>query len=214
MKTAVVAGGTGLIGRNLLDLLLDDNRYDKVVSIGRKKIDLTHPKLEQQIVDFDKLDEADLAGDDVFCCLGTTIKKAGTQANFRKVDFNYPHNLAEKTLEDGASSFLLVSSIGADPESKIFYNRIKGETEDVITQFKFKTTHIFRPSILLGARPEFRFGETLGKAAIVVFGPLLFGPFKNYRAVKGSSVAAAMLYFAIQPEQGLFIHESAEIQQY
>lgn len=214
MKTAIVAGGSGLIGSNVLDLLLNDDRYSRVISIGRRKLDISHPKLDQQTVDFDHLENVDLSSDDVFCCLGTTIKKAGSQSNFRKVDFNYPHNVAERARECGASNFLLVSSLGADPKSKIFYNQIKGETEQVITQFQYKKTHIFRPSILLGARSEFRLGETIGKVVMVAFSLLLLGPLKNYKAIKGSTVAAAMLHFANQQEVGLFVHESAELKQY
>jgi uncharacterized protein YbjT (DUF2867 family) len=214
MKTAVIAGSSGLIGRQVLNILLEDEGYSKVISLGRSELGIIHPKLEQRIVDFDHLDQIDLTCDDVFCCLGTTMKKAGSQANFRKVDFNYPHNLAARTLECGAGKFLLVSSLGADPGSNIFYNRIKGETEQVITQLQFQTTHIFRPSILLGHRSEFRLGETIGKVIMMATGLAMIGPLKNYKPVKSSSVAVAMVHFAKQPEEGLFIHESSEVRQY
>jgi len=212
MKTAIIAGSSGLIGGNVLEALLHDDRYSKVVAIGRRKIEISNSKLEQRIVDFDHLGEVDLSGNDIFCCLGTTIKKAGSQANFRQVDFNYPLNLAERSSACGAEHFMLVSSIGADPKSKVFYSRIKGETEEVVSGCQFKAVHIFRPSILLGPRPEFRLGESIGKAVMLGFGFLLTGRFKKYRAIKGSTVASAMIKYANQSEEGIFVYDSAEIQ--
>jgi len=212
MKTAVIAGSSGLIGGILTKLLLEDKRYSKVISLGRRKLDISDPKLEQKIVDFNNLDEVDLACDDVFCGLGTTIKQAGSQANFRKVDFNYPANLAERSQVCGAKRFLLVSSLGADSKSKVFYSKVKGETEAVIAQVGLETVHIFRPSILLGARKEFRMGELLGKAAMKGLGFMMLGRLKKYRAIQASTVAKSMLYYANQPEVGLFIHESNQIQ--
>ena len=212
MKTAVIAGSRGLIGEILTKLLLNDNMYGKVISLGRRKLDISNPKLEQKIVDFNNLDKVELPCDDVFCCLGTTIKKAGSQANFRKVDFNFPANLAERSKASRAKRFLLVSSLGADAKSKVFYSSVKGETEAVIAQTGFETVHIFRPSILLGARKEFRMGELLGKAAMNVLGFMMLGKLKKYRGIQASTVAKSMIYYANQPEMGLFFHESDQIQ--
>src|SRR5688572_23842014 len=124
-KTALIAGATGLVGHQCLRLLLADNRYDKVIAIGRRPVELEHPKLHQKIVDFDTLDQyqPDLNADDVYCCLGTTIKKAGSKSIFFKVDFTYVTKLASLASANGASQFLVVSAMGADAGSSIFYNK-------------------------------------------------------------------------------------------
>ena len=214
MKTALVAGYTGLIGSQLLTILLESSYYDKVIAIGRRSLDIQHPKLIQQKIDFSDIQLDDPNVDDVYCCLGTTMKKAGSKDKFRLVDFNYPVSLASFCLNNGAKQFLLVSSMGADIKSKIFYNQVKGEVENAISKLGYPRLDIFRPSLLLGPRGESRFAEDLGKAGMKLFGFLFIGPLKNYKAIESSRVAKAMLYFAQEEGAGNYFHLSADLQQF
>ncbi|RSD26664.1 oxidoreductase [Mesobacillus subterraneus] len=214
-KTALIAGSTGLIGKELLHFLLNGSEYEKVIAIVRRPLENAHPKLEEKIVDFDRLDQyiESFAVDDVFCCLGTTIKKAKTQEAMWKIDVDYPVAIARLASSQEAKRFLLVSSMNADPNSPIFYSKMKGKLEEEIKQIPFETTAIFRPSLLLGEREEFRFGE---KAAAAIFTkvPFLFaGPFKKYRAIEGKTVASAMYRAAQLNRSGVTIYPSEQIQE-
>jgi len=213
MKTVLIAGPTGLIGKQLLQLLLEDPHYVKVKAISRKPIDIQNSKLENIVLDFDKLADhaAALKADDVFCCLGTTIRIAKTKEAFRKVDFEYPLALAQVSKSQGASQYLLVSALGANKNSGIFYNKVKGEIEDAISHVLFRCTHIFRPSLLLGNRTEQRAGEGAATAFFKIFGFLI--PAK-YKAIDSGKVARAMLTFAKQHDPGFYFHESKELQKY
>jgi uncharacterized protein YbjT (DUF2867 family) len=211
MKTALLAGSTGLIGSQLLDLLIHEDRYEKVIALSRKPLTIQHPRLVNLIVDFDKLHQVavSLKVDDVFCCLGTTIKKVKTKEAFRKVDFDYPLALAKITKEEGAYNFLLVSALGANKTSAIFYNTVKGEVEEAITDVGFDSLHIFRPSLLIGPRVEQRPRE---EAAKVIYKYLNFLIPKKYKGIESTKVARAMIAFAHRNEKGTFIHESDELQ--
>ncbi|MCM3573642.1 oxidoreductase [Mesobacillus subterraneus] len=214
-KTALIAGATGLIGKELLQFLLNANEYDKVVAVVRRPIGIEHPKLDERIVDFDQLeqDKEIFSVDDVFCALGTTIKKAKTKEAMWKIDVDYPVVIARLASSQGAKKFLLVSSMNADPESPIFYPKMKGKLEEEIRRIPFDTTAIFRPSLLLGEREEFRLGE---KAAAAIFTkvPFLFtGPFKKYKAIEGRTVALAMYQAAQKDVPGLTIYPSERIQE-
>lgn len=213
MAVAVLAGTTGLVGGHLLDLLLNDERYTRVVALSRKALDRQHPKLQNLVVDFARLEEyaAQLKAEDVFCCLGTTIRQAGSQAAFRKVDFDYPLNLAKVTQEQGAKQYLLVTALGSDRASSIFYNRVKGEVEEAIGQVGFDSYHIFQPSMLLGDRKESRAGEGVGKAVMTALDFLI--P-KKYKAIEATKVAKGMLAIAKQNQAGTHIHVSGELQDY
>jgi uncharacterized protein YbjT (DUF2867 family) len=213
MKTALIAGSTGLIGSQLLQLLLSDTYYDAVKAISRKPLEITHPKLENIVLDFDKLTEYHdkLKADDIFCCLGTTIKKVKTKEKFRTVDFDYPVELAKLAKANGAEQYLLVSALGADKKSGIFYNQVKGEVEEAIEQVGFKSYQIFRPSLLMGERKENRAGEEAGKVVFKYFGFLV--P-KKYKGIESSKVARAMQKLAAQHAQGVHVHESKELQTY
>lgn len=212
MRTAVLAGSTGLIGNHLLELLLADTAYDKVIALSRKPLAKRHSKLENVLVNLDewaKLKE--LKADDVFCCLGTTIKQAKTKEAFRKVDFEYPVELAKALKQNGAVTFLLVSALGADKNSGIFYNQVKGEVEAAIGELAYPTTHIFRPSLLLGDRQEQRSGEDAAKVFYKIFGWLIPQKYKGIEAVK---VARAMVAEAKSGKQGQHVYESAALQKY
>jgi uncharacterized protein YbjT (DUF2867 family) len=213
MKTALLAGATGLIGNHLLKALLEDEQYNNVIVLTRKPVAESHPKQKNIVVNFDQLTSYhnDLHADDIFCCLGTTMKKAGSKEAFRKVDFHYPVELAKITNANGGRQYLLVSSLGADKNSGIFYNQVKGETEASIKQINFKALHIFRPSLLLGDREEQRSGEDAAKIVYRVFRFLI--P-KKYKAIDASRVANAMLQHAKKEVSGIHIHESAELQNF
>ncbi len=206
-RTALIAGATGLVGGHLLRLLLADDAYQKVTILARRGLPLTNPKLQQRLIDFDHLADLDAPKvDDVFCCLGTTIKKAGSQEAFRKVDFGYVEALARVAARAGAKQFLLVSAIGADAKSRVFYSRVKGETEAAVQAGGFAGTHIFQPSLLLGDRAESRPMERL---SILVGGPLGFvfaGPLRRYRPIPAETVAAAMLKVAKKARPGAHVY--------
>jgi len=213
MRTALIVGATGLIGKSCLYELLENTSYTKVIALVRKPLAIKHHQLHQLVVNFDELDSLtnELIADDVFCCLGTTIKVAGSQENFRKVDLEYPLKVAELTLQNGATQFLLVSAMGANTQSSIFYNKVKGEVEERIGALGFLSFHIFQPSLLLGARKEFRLGELFGKAIMKGLSFLFIGPIKKYKAIPGSTVAKAMVAIALQQKAGLYIFESDSI---
>ena len=163
-RTALLLGATGLVGGHVLDLLLASPRYSRVRVLGRRRLARTDAKLDSQEIDFDRLARhAELFRvDDVFCCLGTTIAKAGSQEAFRRVDLSYVVEAASLASEAGAEQFLVVSAVGADPDSRVFYNRVKGEMEAGVKRLPFRAVWILRPSLLLGEREEFRLGEKVG----------------------------------------------------
>jgi len=211
LKTALVAGSSGLIGNQLLSLLLEDSRYAKIIAISRNPLELTHPKLENIVLDFEQLKQHShaLKCDDIFCCLGTTIKKVKTKEAFRKVDFQYPLELARIGKEQGAENYLLVSALGANRNSSLFYNQVKGEVEGAIAKIGIPTLHIFRPSLLVGPRSEQRSGEEAAKWVYKIFGFLI--PTK-YMAIESIKVARAMISVAQEKRNGVIIRESKELQ--
>ncbi|MGC3948534.1 MAG: oxidoreductase [Chryseolinea sp.] len=211
MKTAFIAGASGLVGSYLLPLLLSGNRYGKVYAITRKALP-EHPRLVQMSGDIaDGSSYATVRADDVFCCLGTTIAVAGSKENFRKVDFVFPTVMAKALLANGATQYLLVSALGANKNSSIFYNRVKGEVEEVISQLGYQTFHTFRPSLLMGERSEKRTGEDAAKVFYKIFGFLI--P-KKYKGIDAARVARAMYECASRGQTGTHIHESGELQSF
>lgn len=212
-KSALIAGATGLTGSELVKVLLEDPAYDKVKVLTRRPLDVDHPKLEQVKADFFRLDQ--YAGhfkvDDVFCCLGTTIKKAGSQKAFRRVDYEYPVKIAELAKAAGAKKFLVISAMGADARSNVFYSRVKGQTEDALKKMEFPALHIFRPSLLLGKRDEFRLGEKAASLLAPVFSPLLRGGMKKYKPIEAADVAKAMCAASKSEEKGVLVHSTNEI---
>lgn len=191
-RTALIAGASGLVGSHLLDVLLEDATWDRVISVGRRTLDRAHPKLEQLVVPFPEIGDVP-AVDDIFSCLGTTIAVAGSQDAFRAVDHDAVVALAEAGNRVGASQFLHVTALGAAAGSRIFYNRVKGETERDVTASGIPTTIAFRPSMIDGHRPDAnRPGESIGLVAMRAVGPLL-GRFRPNRA---SDIARAMVHEA------------------
>ncbi|GHB60847.1 oxidoreductase [Persicitalea jodogahamensis] len=218
-KSALVAGATGLIGKQLVDELLQSDSYAEVRVLVRGPIDIQHPKLTKVHFDFDHPDTSLIRGDDVFCCIGTTMKKAGSKEAFIKVDHDYPLQIARAAIQNGSDQFLIVTAMGADPDSSFFYNRVKGNVEEDLKKVGFSALHIFRPSLLLGNREEKRVGEKIGEVLMNIFGPLMVGPLKKYRAIDSAKVAKAMVVAAQDPivdqvPQGAFVHESEKMQRF
>jgi uncharacterized protein YbjT (DUF2867 family) len=207
-KTALIAGASGLTGGYLLNLLLESPEYSTVIAYVRKSSGLTHPKLKEIVVDWETLQEP-VAAEDVFCCLGTTIKKAGSQEAFRRVDYNYPLQLAQIQLRGGSQQFLLVSAIGADAKSSVFYSRVKGELENALQSIGYKSLHIFRPSFIAGPRKESRPGERIGLAIFSLLSPLFIGPLKKYAPIQAEHIARAMLRAAQKNQPGIKVYDSA-----
>ena len=197
-RSALLLGATGLVGSRCLARLLADPAYARVRVLGRRCPADVHPKLECDRIDFDRLEDepVSFAADDVFCCLGTTMAKAGSEEDFRRVDLEYPVRAAARAAEEGADQFLVVSSLGADPDSRIFYSRVKGEMEAAVKRLPFRAVWILRPSLLLGSRAEARFGERVAAALSRPLAPLLVGPLRRYRPIPADDVAAAMLRLA------------------
>lgn len=195
-KIALVIGASGLIGKQVVELLLNDAIYSGVIVLVRKSFLPTHQKLKEIVFDFDNPDSSVLRTDDVFCCLGTTMKKAGSKEAFRKVDYEYPLSIARLALKNGAQQLLIVTALGADANSLFFYNRVKGEVEQQLIQLNYPKLKIFRPSLLLGARNENRLGEKFGELLFGIVSPLMVGPLKRYRAIDSAKVARAMVTLA------------------
>ncbi len=191
-NTAVIAGASGLVGEECLRLLL--NHYVSVTSLVRKPTGRQHPRLVERRIDFDRIDTIEIPhGAHVFSALGTTIKKAGSEAAFRRVDFDYPKMLAARAAAAGAARFILVSSVGADKASGNFYLRVKGELEEAIGAMPLEATFFFRPSFLIGDREEKRKGEAAGIVMARALSFALLGPLRKYRAVPAGTVAEAMV---------------------
>ena len=215
MKTALIIGSTGLVGSQLLDLLLESNDYNNVIAFTKRDVNIIHPKLVQHIIDFDKPETYKhlVIGDDFFCCIGTTIKTAGNQKAFRKVDFEYPKQFTLYALENKVEQFLLISALGAKANSSNFYLKTKAEFENFLKECDFKSIAIFRPSLLLGDRSQFRFAEKMGAYFMKVFSFAFVGKLKKFKAIESEVLAKALLNVANTTRKGFVIYESDEIQE-
>jgi uncharacterized protein YbjT (DUF2867 family) len=211
MKIVLLAGATGLVGREILHLLSRDPMIAEVRALVRRPLPEQDkgPQVKECIADFDQLQEHPdwFRTDLVFCALGTTIAKAGSQTAFRKVDFEYPLMIAKLARAQGARHFLFVSALGADPRSYFFYNRVKGELEEAVLALGYSSVTIARPSLLLGDRREHRFGEELAKRISWMF-PL------PWRGVQGSQVAAALVHAAHEEKPGVEILDNKSLRRH
>jgi len=164
-KTALIVGATGLVGSELLKSLSEGNYYKKIKTLARKPIKLLSKSHEHYIVDFDAMEEFDFLfeADDLFICIGTTLKKAGSKDRFVEIDKGYAVGAAKCCIAQGGERVFLVSAMGANSSSKIFYNRVKGQIEEEISQLGYQQHYFFRPSLLLGARNEQRVFERLAQ---------------------------------------------------
>ncbi|MFN4085518.1 MAG: oxidoreductase [Spirosomataceae bacterium] len=206
---ALVVGSTGLIGKILVQKLLESPAYESVRVIVRRKSFDSHPKLHEVLVDFENLTDCLCKADHVFCTLGTTRNKAGSKEAFRLVDYQYPLEIAQKAFDQGGQLFAIVTSMGASLDSWFFYNQVKGEVERDLAQIPFQHLGIFRPSMLLGDRTENRFGESIGQRVMEVADFLL--P-QKYKAIEAEKVAKALLQYALNPPMGVTIYESDAMQ--
>jgi uncharacterized protein YbjT (DUF2867 family) len=209
-NTAVIAGASGLVGEKCLPLLL--NHYISVTSLVRKPTGRQHPRLVERRIDFDRIDTIEIPhGAHVFSALGTTIKKAGSEAAFRRVDFDYPKMLAARAAAAGAARFMLVSSVGANKSSGNFYLRVKGELEGAIGAMPLEATFFFRPSFLIGDREEKRKGEAAGIVMARALSFALLGPLRRYRAIPAGTVAEAMVSAARGEVRGVHVYHYDDI---
>ncbi len=204
----LLAGATGLVGGHCLRKLLADDDIGQVTALVRRPLEQAHPKLTVRVVDFDHLrDQAGtIDADAVLCCLGTTHRAAGSPEAFAKVDHIYVAELAKLAAARGAARFVLVSAVGADPGSPVFYNRVKGRAEAAVSELRFKAVHLLRPSLLLGERPEPRPVEDWSKQLAPFWSLFAWGPFSHYRPVPAESVAAKMVELAKSELEGIHIH--------
>lgn len=210
----MLAGASGMVGRSLVNQLMEEASVQKIYCLLRKPLHLDNPKITELIVDFNQLNENDIPKDidSVFCCLGTTMKKAKSKEAFILVDKTYVLKLAELSKKNNVQNFHIISSLGANERAMVLYSRVKGEVETAIKQLNFPNTFIYRPGLLLGPRVEYRLGENIGKILMGMFSFLLVGGLKKYKAIKGSTVARAMIKSA-QYFQGYNVIESDKIEE-
>ncbi|GAA0715690.1 oxidoreductase [Aquimarina litoralis] len=197
-KTAIILGATGLTGRMLLDRLLVDTRYDKIKLFSRKTIGISHPKIEEHLVNMLQLESCsnDFRGDEVFCCIGTTNAKTPDKRLYRSIDYGIPVTAAKLCEQNQIKTFIVISALGANPKSKIFYNRTKGEMEETVLDFKIPKLHILQPSLISGKRKEKRSGESFFKLLMKLINPLLIGSLKKYRSIHPKIIVSSMIWLA------------------
>ena len=211
-KTAIVIGATGLTGGLLLDQLLKDERYEKVKVFTRRSLGFTHLKLVEFKVDLFRLTEQknNFTGDEVFCCIGSTQKKTPNKEVYEKVDVGIPTQASVLAKENQINTFIMISALGADLESRFFYNQIKGRAEANVLQQEIEHTYILRPSLIYGKRKEKRPFEFLWKQIMKIANFMMLGPLKKYRSISASTIANAMLVLA-NSQSNKQIIESEEI---
>ncbi|RYY27231.1 MAG: semialdehyde dehydrogenase [Chitinophagaceae bacterium] len=213
---AVVLGATGMIGELLVQQLSTDDRFESVNLLVRRSIPAIHPKITVTVVDFDDPTEPGKSlghGDVIFCALGTTQAKVkGDKTAYRKVDFEIPLEAGKQGLLNGFSQYVLVSAVGADSGAGNFYTKLKGETENALKALAYPALHIFRPSLLMGDRKEFRFGEKVAQFVMPVFSIILQGGLKRFRPIKGSMVARAMIEAAAANRKGNHVYHYPDMQ--
>lgn len=213
-RNALIAGASGLVGSSLLNQLLANDLYENIVVIVRKPLEINHPKLIQLQVDFNALEtlKVGMQVHDVFCALGTTIKTAGSQEAFYKVDYTYVVNLAKWCEANAVQQILIVSAMGASAGSGIFYNRVKGEMEAAVSKLHIPRILVFRPSLLMGNRTEKRGGEKFAQVIMGALGFLFVGPLLKYKAIHADVVAGAMIKSANLLVNGFTVYDSAQMQ--
>lgn len=213
MRSAIVVGATGLTGSSLIEQLCENDEYVSVIVIARRELQYKHPKLEVKIRNFDTLEENDIEfAHELYCCLGTTIKKAGAREAFEKVDFEYPLAIASLAKKQGIPHMLVITAMGANEQSRFYYNRVKGKLENALIELGLQRLSIIRPSLLVGQREEFRLGEKVGEKLLKLANPLLIGPLKRSRAIEASQVAKAMIDIALHgKKQSVTIYPSQDL---
>lgn len=197
-KTAIILGATGLTGGILLDILLANDHYKKVILFSRSTVGRKHPKLEERLIDlFDlELHAEKFMADEVFCCIGSTKSKTPNKKIYKKIDYGIPLSAAILCKKNGIPSIILISALGANPKSPMFYNRIKGEMERDVLECNIPKTHIMQPALIGGKREEKRIGEWIFKQLFGLFNLLLVGPLEKYRTIAPETIAKAMVWVA------------------
>lgn len=213
-RKALVLGANGLVGSHCISLLLEDDNYSQIIAATRKPLLVNNNKLTTLVIDFNDMESelATLEVDDVFCCLGTTMKKAGSKQAFNYADFELPVRAAKWAKQNNVAQYLIVTAMAANPNSLFFYNRVKGNVQTSLQQINLPALHILQPALLLGKREEKRPLERIGKNIATPLSFLLLGPLKKYRPIKGESVANAMIYIGKQNQRGTYVYPSHEIQ--
>lgn len=197
-KTAIILGATGLTGGKLLEMLLEDPDYDKVKLFSRSSVGLSHPKLEEYLGDMLQLQkfEKEFLGDIVFCCIGTTKSKTPDKEFYKKIDFGIPKSAAELARNNNIKAFIVVSALGANAKSSVFYNRIKGEMEQAVLEAELPKTYILQPSLIGGKRKEKRVGEWVFKQVMKLVNIALVGPLDKFRSISPEAIAKCMAWLA------------------
>jgi uncharacterized protein YbjT (DUF2867 family) len=208
----LVAGATGAVGRELVNQLLEDPDVALVQVVVRRATGRSHPRLAEFVTDFDDLDGCAsqhpqlFSVDAVFCCLGTTMRAAGSREAFEKVDYDYVLKLAMLASVHRVPKFLMISAVGASPKALAYYSRVKGRVEEAVGGLAFNTLHVMRPSLLVGQRHEHRPGEAAAQKFAPLLSPFLRGPLARYRPVRTAEVAAEMIRLAKRDQPGAYIH--------
>lgn len=215
VKKAIIVGASGLVGSCLLEILLREPGYDEILVLVRKEVPVINPKLKQLVVDFDKLEDyADqITGEAIFSCLGTTRGKTPDLTIYKKIDHDYPVQVARIGLRNGMKQIHLVSSLGADATSSNFYLKMKGETERDMINVGLPSTHIYQPSFITGDRKENRIAEKILLPLFWLINPLFFGGWKKYRSISAQNIASAMHKQSLKNEDGVFIYPSDKIKE-
>lgn len=213
-RSALLIGGTGLVGKHCLEYLLNEPMYEKVILLVRSPFSKTHPKLQVELIDFDKIEQYRniIKADDIYCAIGTTVLKTPNKEDYFKIDYTYPVEIAKIALNNGAKRYSVVSAMSANPNSFLFYSRVKGQLEKTLSQMPFEGVYIFRPSYLLGERNEFRLIEKIGQFILALMKPLLIGSLKKYRSILAKDVAHVMVEKTLEEETGVQLYLSDQIQ--
>lgn len=214
-RVALVFGANGLTGSYLVKELMDNSSFSSVLVFTRKPQDYNHLKVSEHTIDFNRIDDYAhlLKGDDLFICLGTTIRKAGSVKKVEEIDRDYPVKIAQIACANGVTRVAVVSSMGANPSSRNYYMRIKGEMEEGIRKIPFEQIVIARPSMILGKRKEWRFGESAGRIFMKIFEFLLVGPARKYRGIHAKTIAIAMVRL-IRSKHRKIVYLSDELQKF
>jgi len=199
-KTAIILGITGVTGSLLAKHLFDDERFEKVISFHRRPSGLQHPKLEEHVIDMFELEKHQEAfkADVVFCCVGTTQSKTSDRETYKKIDYGIPLAAAKLCVTNDIKRLIVISALGADPESRVFYNKVKGEMERDVLAKKPKNTYFLEPALLAADREEKRVAEKIGIAAFKVLNPFLIGPLKKFRSIKPKALVKTILYLTFK----------------
>jgi uncharacterized protein YbjT (DUF2867 family) len=213
-KKAIIVGASGLIGSNLLDILLAQPDYHEVLIIARKKSKNKNTKITQLVIDFDELEKHadEITGDVLFCCLGTTRKATPDLTEYRKIDHDYPVKLAEIAVTNNIEQFHYISAIGANSGSSNFYTKIKGDAEGALKKVGLKSLQIYEPSLLIGNRKKRRFAESMAVVVMKIVNPILVGKLRKYRAIEAIDVAKAMYKQSLKHKIGVYTYTTDKIQ--